>query len=70
MRAAGALPELYSEAYIAELETYSPFRFAFLKSRQEKLTRHKGRLGKLFEAFLTGAEDEPVFPMLPGSLLM
>lgn len=70
VRAAGALPELYSEAYIAELETYSPFRFAFLKSRQEKLTRHKGRLGKLFEAFLTGAEDEPVFPMLPGSLLM
>jgi len=70
VRAAGALPELYSGAYIAELETYSPFRFAFLGSRQEKLARHKGRLAKLFEAFLAGAEDEPVFPMLPSSLLM
>jgi len=70
VRAAGALPELYSGAYIAELETYSPFRFAFLGSRREKLARHKGRLAKLFEAFLAGAEDEPVFPMLPSSLLM
>ena len=70
VRAAGALPDLYSNAYIAELETYSPFRFAFLKSRKEKLARHKGRLAKLFEVFLAGAEDEPVFPMLPSSLLM
>jgi len=70
VRAAGALRELYSDAYIAELETYSPFRFAFLGSRREKLARHKGRLAMLFEAFLAGAEDEPVFPMLPSSLLM
>jgi hypothetical protein len=70
VRAAGELCDLYSEAYIAELETYSPFRFAFLASRREKLARHKGRLGKLFEAFLAGEEDEPVFPMLPGSLLL
>jgi len=70
VRAAGALRELYSDAYIAELETYSPFRFAFLASRREKLARHKGRLAKLFEAFLAGAEDEPAFPVLPSSLLM
>jgi hypothetical protein len=24
----------------------------------------------LFEAFLAGGEDEPVFPLLPSSLLM
>jgi len=26
-------------------------------------------LGRLFEAFLAGEEDEPVFPLLPSSLL-
>jgi hypothetical protein len=70
VRAAGALPELYSRAYIAELETWSSFRFDFLAGRREKLARHKGRLAKLFEAFLAGAEDEPVFPVLPNSLLL
>jgi hypothetical protein len=70
VRAAGALRDLYSDAWIAELETYSPFRFAFLGNRREKLARHKGRLAKLFEAFLAGAEDEPVFPVLPSSLLL
>jgi hypothetical protein len=70
VRAAGALREHYSEAWINEVETYSPFRFAFLSSRKEKLARHKGRLAGLFEAFLAGSGDEPVFPMLPSSLLM
>ncbi len=68
VRAAGDLRELYSCAYLAELEAYSPFRFTFLKTRKEKLARHKGRLGMLFEAFLMGGEDEPVFPLLPSSL--
>jgi hypothetical protein len=63
VRAAGASRELYSDVWIAELETYSPFRFAFLGSRREKLARHKGRLRKLFECYLAGAEDEPVFPV-------
>ena len=69
VRAAGALRELYSDGYIAELETYSPFRFAFLENRGAKLARHKARLAKLFEAFIAGAEDEPVFPVLPNSFL-
>ena len=70
VRAAGELRDFYPAAWLAELETYSPFRFDFLGSRREKLARHKGRLAKLFEAFLAGAEDEPVFPVLPSSLLM
>jgi hypothetical protein len=70
VRAAGALREHYSDAWINEVESYSPFRFAFLSSRKEKLARHKGRLAGLFEAFLAGGEDEPVFPLLPSSLLM
>jgi hypothetical protein len=41
-------PEVYSNACIAGLETYSPFRVAFLG----------------------GAENEPVFPVLPSSMLM
>jgi hypothetical protein len=70
VRAAGELPEFYSKTYIAELETSSPFRFAFLESRKAKLAGHKGRLAKVFEAFLAGAEDEPVFPMLPRALYL
>jgi hypothetical protein len=70
VRAAGALRECYSEAYIAELETYSPFRFAFMASRKERVARNKGRLGMLFKSFLGGDEDEPVFPMLPNSLFL
>jgi len=70
VRAAGALRECYSDAYIAELETYSLFRFAFIASRKEKMRLHKAKLGMLFEAFLGGDEDEPVFPMLPNSLFL
>jgi hypothetical protein len=70
VRAAGALPEYYSTRYIAELEAGSPFRFGFLTSRREKLARHKRRLAAMFEAFLAGGEDEPVFPLIPSSLLL
>jgi len=70
VRAAGALRDCYSEPYIADLETYSPFRFEFMANRREKMARHKGRLGMLFEAFLAADQDEPVFPLLPNSLFV
>jgi len=70
VRAAGALRQCYSEPCIAELETYSPFRFTFIADRNQRLARRKRRLGMLFEAFLGGEEDEPVFPMLPNSLFL
>jgi len=69
IRAAGEAPELYTSGYLAELETHSPFRFAFLNDRRKRLASRSGLLSRLFEAFLEGDEDEPAFPLLPSSLM-
>jgi len=69
IRSAGAAGELYTSDYVAELETHSPFRFAFLARQQEQLMRRRGAVSRLFEAFLEGDEDEPAFPLLPSSLM-
>lgn len=69
VRAAGEAPDLYTADYLAALETYSPFRFAFLNDRRKHLARRSGALNRLFEAFLEGDEDEPAFPLLPSSLM-
>lgn len=69
IRSAGEAGEFYSRGYLAELETHSPFRFAFLIDRRAQMARRSALLGRLFEAFLAGEDDEPVFPLLPSSLL-
>ena len=69
IRSAGETPDLYTTEYLAELETHSPFRFAFLKSQGRQLAKRRGLLIQLFEVFLEGEEDEPAFPMLPGALM-
>ncbi len=69
IRSAGEAGEFYSRGYLSELETHSPFRFAFLTDRRQQMTRRSALMGRLFEAFLAGEEDEPVFPLLPSSLL-
>ncbi|MBI5280289.1 MAG: class 1 isoprenoid biosynthesis enzyme [Candidatus Solibacter usitatus] len=69
IRAAGAAGGRYSPAYLAGLERHSPFRFAALAGRKRSLGRRSARLSGLFEAFLEGSEDEPVFPWLPSSLM-
>jgi hypothetical protein len=69
VRAAGETPDLYTSGYTAELETHSPFRFAFLNERRKRLASRSGLLSRLFEAFLEGDEDEPAFPLLPSSLM-
>jgi hypothetical protein len=69
IRSAGAASELYTEDFLRKLEIQSPFRFAFLNQRQTRFTRRGGMMVKLFEAFLAGEEDEPAFPLLPGSLM-
>jgi hypothetical protein len=61
IRAAARSGELYSDDYLAELETYSPLRFSFLKERQEQFTHGAGSYAKLFEALLTSENDEPRF---------
>jgi hypothetical protein len=37
--AAGEYPEFFSNAYLRQLERYSPLRFAFLKSRKQRVAR-------------------------------
>jgi hypothetical protein len=37
--AAGEYPDFYSNAYLRQLERYLPLRFAFLKSRKERVAR-------------------------------
>jgi hypothetical protein len=69
IRSAGEAGDLYSHGYLSELETHSPFRFAFLTDRRQQMARRSALLGRLFEAFLAGEDDEPVFPLLPSSLL-
>lgn len=69
IRSAGEAGEFFSRDYLAELETHSPFRFAFLVDRRAQMARRSALLGRLFEAFLAGEDDEPVFPLLPSSLL-
>ena len=69
IRAAGEAPDLYTGGYLAELEVHSPFRFAFLNDRRQRLASRSGLLSRVFEAFLAGDEDEPAFPLLPSSLM-
>jgi hypothetical protein len=51
--------EFFSSGYLAEAERWSPFRFEFLRSRNQRLTSRQGLYATLFEAFLEarGGDD-------------
>ncbi|MBV9502955.1 MAG: hypothetical protein JO138_26580 [Acidobacteriaceae bacterium] len=49
IRSAANLPELYSEAYLAELENFSPFGFEFLRTRERRFARRRKSYSRLFE---------------------
>jgi len=69
IRSAGEAGELYTKPYLARLENWSPFRFAFWRERRAQLARRGNVLKRLFEAFLAGDDDEPAFPWLPNTLM-
>ncbi len=69
IRSIGDAESFYAPAYVAAMETRSPFRFAFLNERRKQFERRGALLSRLFEAFLEGDDDEPAFPLLPSSLL-
>ena len=60
--------EFFSQDFLEEAERCSPFRFEFLRARQERLTSRQGLYAILFEAFLEGDdEDDKEFSYsLPG----
>jgi len=49
-------PELFTPRFLADLETRSPFRFAFLRARRKRLSGRSGLYKVLFEAFLEAGE--------------
>jgi hypothetical protein len=64
IRAAARSPELYTKGYLAELETYSPLSFQFLRQRHQRGSANAEHYAKFFEAFLLREEDEPQFPAM------
>jgi hypothetical protein len=66
---AGESAKLYTNRYLAELETHSPFRFAPLTEKRKKLARWTSPLARLFESFLEDEEDEPASLILASSLM-
>ncbi len=49
--------EFFSPEFLAALEATSPFRFAFLRDRSQRLTSRNGLYKTLFDAFLDEPED-------------
>jgi hypothetical protein len=64
IRAAGNSGQLFTKAYLQELETYSPLRFQFLKQRQQQFTARAGLYARWSEALFLDEDDEPGFPPL------
>jgi hypothetical protein len=59
IRAVADAHDFFSAAFVEEAERCSPFRFEFLRARQERLAGQKGLYTLLFDAFLeAGKADE------------
>jgi hypothetical protein len=52
----------FSSDFLAELESFSPFRFRFQRKRHKQLTGRRGLYKVLFEAFLASPLDLPDLP--------
>ncbi|MGA7258809.1 MAG: hypothetical protein WBX09_19330 [Terracidiphilus sp.] len=58
--------EFFTTPFLAELESRSPFRFAFLRSRRKKLDGNSGLFERLFEILLDGETESPRVPQVRG----
>lgn len=65
VRAIADSHHFFSTAFLAEAERCSPFRFPFLRARQQRLLGRQGLYACLFEAFLQTSESEPAGVPLP-----
>jgi hypothetical protein len=50
--------EFFTPEFLEQAECWSPFRFAFLRARNERLTSRQGLYATLFEAFLEPREND------------
>ncbi|HEY0795519.1 MAG TPA: hypothetical protein VGD64_07040 [Acidisarcina sp.] len=57
LRAVGDSHEYFSPGFLELVEPASPFRFSFLRSRNERLTSQQGLYATLFQAFLERSKD-------------
>jgi len=64
IRSAATVPKLYTERYLAELEHYSPFGFAFLRSREKRLSKRSRRYAHVCERLLESTMEraQPTLP--------
>jgi hypothetical protein len=66
VRAVADSHEFFSPQFLEEAESRSPFRFEFLRVRQDRLTSRQGLYTKLFDAFLEEeCEDHDTSSALP-----
>jgi hypothetical protein len=49
IRSAASLPLYYPASYLERLESYSPFRFDFLREREKRFMDRRRTYAKLFE---------------------
>lgn len=56
IRSAAGAPAFYTGWYVRELERYSPFRFEFLRSREQRFARGRRMYAKLFEEVVRAAQ--------------
>ncbi|MBV8895715.1 MAG: hypothetical protein JO051_04320 [Acidobacteriaceae bacterium] len=52
IRAVADSEQYFSKAFVKEAERYSPFRFDFLRRRQQRVAAQHGLYGMMFEAFI------------------
>ena len=57
IRAVADSHEFFSRAFVREAERASPFRFQFLRKRQNRVAAKHGLYGLMFEAFIEDTED-------------
>lgn len=57
IRSAANARKVYSTAYLRELEKYSPFRFDFLRQRDERFLRRRRSYARLFEQVVSATPN-------------
>ncbi|HEX3684330.1 MAG TPA: hypothetical protein VHU83_17480 [Bryobacteraceae bacterium] len=58
IRSAATVPELYTAPYLQQLESYSPFRFEFLRQREQQVAKRRRAYGLLFEDLIQIRRNE------------
>jgi hypothetical protein len=65
LMAVGRAHAYFSPAFVARMESCSPFRFAFLRSRREKLNGDRGLFERIFELVLNSEDQSEVSLPVP-----